>query len=78
MIPAATADDRRLGEAVNAYWAHFIKTGSPGAAGGAPWPRFTPADQVVMVFGPDGPAPEPQFRKAQLDFLAAHAAARRR
>jgi para-nitrobenzyl esterase len=75
-IPAATADDRRLAQAMNAYWARFAATGSPDSAGGAPWPRFTPADQTVMVFGVGGPDPQPQFEKARLDFLAAHADAK--
>jgi para-nitrobenzyl esterase len=75
-IPAATADDRRLAQAMNAYWARFAATGSPDSAGGAPWPRFTPADQTVMVFGVGGPDPQPQFEQARLDFLAAHADAK--
>ncbi|HEY5072674.1 MAG TPA: carboxylesterase family protein [Caulobacteraceae bacterium] len=72
-IPAATAEDRRLGTAINAYWARFVATSTPDSAGGAPWPRFTAADQTVMVFGPDGPTPTADFRKDRLDFLAAHA-----
>ena len=75
-IPAATADDRRLAQAMNAYWARFAAPGAPDSAGGVPWPRFTPADQTVMVFGPDGPDPQPQFEKGRLDFLAAHADAK--
>jgi len=74
-IPAATADDRRLAEAMNSYWARFAAASSPGSAGDVPWPRFTETGQAVMVFGPDGPAPEPQFEKTRLDFLAAHASA---
>jgi para-nitrobenzyl esterase len=72
-IPAATCDDRRLAEAMNAYWARFAEASTPGSAGDVPWPRFTDAGQAVMVFGPDGPDPQPDFEKPRLDFLAAHA-----
>ena len=34
------AEDQPLATSVNAYWAAFIKTGNPGAAGGPAWPKF--------------------------------------
>lgn len=38
-IPSDRAE-RALGDAIQAYWAAFARTGNPGAAGGAEWPAF--------------------------------------
>ena len=64
------AEDLPLAKAVHAYWASFIKTGSPDSAGGPSWPRFAPAE-TFMEFGADGPKPHDHFLKAQLDWQEA-------
>jgi para-nitrobenzyl esterase len=74
VIPAATADDRKVGDAMIAYWTAFAKTGDPGAAGGVAWPRFDAAD-TLLEFGADGIAPRRDFEKPRLDWLEAKAAA---
>ena len=71
----ATAADRAIARAAHAYWVAFAKTGRPDSAGGAPWPRAEPND-VVMVFGNDGPRAVPNFDKAKLDLIATFAYAR--
>jgi len=77
--PAATPDDRKIGDAAIAYWTAFAKTGDPGSAGGPAWPRYDPATETVMEFGVGGPKPQPAFHKQSLDLverLAQAAAAR--
>lgn len=43
------ADDRKVGAAMNAYWANFIKTGNPSGAGLAPWPDFGKEREVMHL-----------------------------
>lgn len=61
-------EDRPLATAVNAYWAAFIKSGNPGAAGGPAWPKFTAAEESSMEFGADGPAVRQHHLAKQLDW----------
>jgi para-nitrobenzyl esterase len=63
--------DLPLAKSVNAYWAAFIKSGSPDSAGGPAWPKFAPAE-TYMEFGADGPQPHEHFLKAQLDWQEAN------
>jgi para-nitrobenzyl esterase len=62
--------DLPLAKSVNAYWAAFIKSGNPGAAGGPAWPKFAPAE-TYMEFSADGAQPHEHFLKAQLDWQEA-------
>jgi len=64
------AEDLPLAKAVNAYWAAFIKTGSPDSAGGPAWPKFAP-NETYMTFTAAGPTPKDHFLKAQLDWQEA-------
>jgi para-nitrobenzyl esterase len=66
-IPAATDQDRKISEAMNAYWAAFATRSDPGKAGGPAWPAYDLATDPVLEFGPDGVLARPQFRKAALD-----------
>jgi para-nitrobenzyl esterase len=43
------ADDRKVGAAMNTYWANFIKTGNPSGAGLAPWPDFAKEREVMHL-----------------------------
>jgi para-nitrobenzyl esterase len=62
--------DLPVAKAVNAYWAAFIKTGNPGAAGGPVWPKFAP-NETYMEFSADGPQAQDHFLKTQLDWQEA-------
>ena len=61
------AEDLPLAKSVNAYWASFIKSGSPDSAGGPAWPKFAP-NETFMGFTAAGAAPHEHFLKAQLDW----------
>ncbi|HEY8004163.1 MAG TPA: carboxylesterase family protein, partial [Phenylobacterium sp.] len=60
-------EDLPLAKSVNAYWAAFIKSGSPDSAGGPAWPKFAP-NETFMEFSADGAKPHDHFLKAQLDW----------
>ncbi len=68
-IPAATAADQAISDAMQAYWVHFARTGGPGAAGGVYWPPAGPAGGVVLEFGDDGVQLRRGFRDPQLDLI---------
>jgi len=72
-IAAATPEDLTVAQAIHAYWVAFAKTGDPGAAGGTPWPAFTPAADTTLDFTADGPAVRTNFLKPRLDVLQARA-----
>jgi para-nitrobenzyl esterase len=48
----STTDDRRISEAMAAYWTNFAKRGDPNGAGLPAWPAFTREHPVVMHLGP--------------------------
>jgi len=68
-IPAATDQDRKISEAMNAYWAAFATRSDPGSAGGPAWPAYDLATDRVLEFGPDGILARPQFHKPTLDLV---------
>jgi para-nitrobenzyl esterase len=45
-----TADDRRISEAMAAYWTDFAKRGDPNGDGMPTWPAFSDGHPVVMYF----------------------------
>jgi para-nitrobenzyl esterase len=56
--------------AANKYWAEFAKTGNPGSAGGATWPRFDANDEALVEFGFTGiPTVQKHFHKSRLDWV---------
>jgi para-nitrobenzyl esterase len=65
-LPAATPADRKISDAMHAYWIAFAKTSDPDSAGGPKWPVFDSAEPA-LEFGADGVNVRPQFRKATLD-----------
>ncbi|HUO12586.1 MAG TPA: carboxylesterase family protein, partial [Caulobacteraceae bacterium] len=70
-LPAATPDDRKVAEAMHAYWVAFARTGDPDSAGGPAWPRVTTSDDVALEFGADGVQVRHDFDKRRLDVIEA-------
>lgn len=63
-----TPEDVSLAKAVNAYWASFAKTGSPGAVDGVTWPKWTAEEEGQIVFTAAGtPEVRRHFLKAWRD-----------
>ncbi len=60
-------EDLPLSDAMNAFWAAYAKTGSPGAA----WPKFDAANESQMEFGADGAKVRQHFLKSWRDFVEA-------
>ena len=67
--PAAAPEDRKLGDAVFAYWLAFAKTGDPDSAGGPRWPRYGAEGDQLLEFGSDGITVRQDFHKDRLDWL---------
>jgi len=44
-----TEDDRKLADAMAAYWTNFVKTGDPNTSTLRTWPRFTADDGPVLI-----------------------------
>ena len=64
-----------ISKAANAYWVAFAKTGDPDSAGGPAWPKWDPASEPLMEFGPQGsPHVQQHFHKARLDWVESHPA----
>ena len=76
-IAAALPEDRRIAEAMTAYWVAFAKASDPDSAGGVAWPRYDPATDPVLEFAVGGPVVKPHFHQATLDLVEQIAGARR-
>ena len=68
-IAAATPEDRKISEAMTAYWVAFAKSSDPDSAGGVAWPRYEPATDAALEFGADGVHVRPAFHKQSLDLV---------
>jgi para-nitrobenzyl esterase len=64
-----TDADRAAGQAANAYWANFAKTGNPNGAGLPNWPAYSPKTDVLMDFTATGPVAKPDPWKERLDLV---------
>ena len=67
--PAATPEDRKVSDAMLAYWVAFAKTGEPDSAGGPAWPRYSASNDQILEFGVDGVNVRQDFEKDRLDML---------
>jgi para-nitrobenzyl esterase len=66
------AEDLKISNAMNAYWASFIKTGDPDSAGGPRWPRWTNQKEGQIEFGAGGPQVREHFLKSWRDYVEAN------
>ena len=74
-FPAGSAEDQAVAKKMHPYWVAFAKTGDPGSAGGAPWPRYDTAKDSLLEFGADGSVKRRDgLYPERLDALAAVAA----
>ncbi len=48
---AVTPEDRRISDAMAAYWTNFAKRGDPNGKGVPAWPAFSDENPAVMYFG---------------------------
>jgi para-nitrobenzyl esterase len=63
-----SARDRKLADAMTAYWVAFATYGAPKVKGLPPWPMAT--DDNLIDFTDDGPKPMQDPRRAALDALS--------
>jgi para-nitrobenzyl esterase len=66
---AATPEDLAMGEAMNAYWAAFARTGDPNGEARPRWAGYTAAKDEIMDFTLAGPKPMADPRRERLDFV---------
>ena len=52
---------------LQAYWVHFVKTGTPDGGGPIPWPGYDPVRRRYMAFDQDGPVVKRNLRRAICD-----------
>jgi len=71
---ATSPEDQAMGEAANAYWTAFARTGDPNGDGRPKWPAYTAKDDILMDFAPSGATPKPDPWKARLDVIERFAA----
>jgi len=71
---ATTGEDVALGEAANAYWAAFARTGDPNGDGRPQWPAFDETTDRIMDLAVGGPVAKTDPWKARLDFIERAAA----
>jgi len=68
------ADDQKVADTMNEYWANFIRTGDPNGAGLSKWPSFTATREVMHINAESKAAPEEhRDRYVFLDSLQASA-----
>jgi para-nitrobenzyl esterase len=69
----ATEGDRRISNAMAAYWTNFAKNGDPNGSGLPAWPAFSDGNAVVMVFADTpktGPVPSESSLRALDGYFA--------
>ncbi|MDO6415284.1 carboxylesterase family protein [Sphingomonas sp. BIUV-7] len=69
---SVTPEDERVSEAMGQYWASFIKTGNPNAAGLVSWPRNDSPNQLMELGAAFGA--RPAMRPEALNHFRAYVA----
>lgn len=64
---ATTAQDEKVAEETNSYWANFAKTGNPNGEGLPNWPAYQSSKDALMDFTENGPVAKPDPWKERLD-----------
>jgi para-nitrobenzyl esterase len=62
-----SADDEKIAQQTNTYWANFAKTGNPNGKGLPGWPQFNSSGDMLMDFTFDGPVGKADPWKKRLD-----------
>jgi para-nitrobenzyl esterase len=62
-----TSEDESIAQQTNKYWANFALTGDPNGAGLPRWPRYSSADELLIIQA-GGPTAEHDSWKTRLDF----------
>jgi para-nitrobenzyl esterase len=73
---ATTPEDEAMGQAMNAYWAAFARSGDPNGEGRPNWPRYSTASDVLLNFMAGGPVAQPDPIKPRLDVVERQASSR--
>ena len=63
------AEGKAVAMAASRYWAEFARSGNPGDAGGASWPKYDLANETVLEFPAGAPVPRQHFHAARLDWV---------
>ena len=71
-----TEEDLAWGDALQAYWLNFARTGNPNGAGLPEWPEYRPETDLVQVLGVDI-EPQAGLYRETLDHLESRALIRR-
>lgn len=61
-----TSEDESIAQQTNKYWANFALTGDPNGAGLPKWPRYSSADELLIIQA-GGPSAERDPWKMRLD-----------
>ncbi|HEX3880100.1 MAG TPA: carboxylesterase family protein [Bryobacteraceae bacterium] len=77
LVKTASEADRKLSEAMGAYWTNFITTGDPNGKNLLKWPAYSEKADLAMELGPQV-APMAVPHKAALDFVDAGMAEQRK
>jgi len=66
--PRWTATDNNISDAMQTYWANFVRTGDPNTGSSlAPWPRFTAAMRGYLEITDEGPVAREGLRRPYCD-----------
>lgn len=63
-----TSEDETIAQQTNKYWANFAITGDPNGAGLPTWPRYSTADELLIIQA-SGPTAERDPWKVRLDLV---------
>jgi para-nitrobenzyl esterase len=67
LIPAATAEDRAIANAMQTYWTNFAKIGAPETTANVYWPAYVPGTKSILGFGNEGVVVRGPLFPEQLD-----------